>query len=161
MPVPVGGLFAALGSFATKIYNTLQQFGRGIADAIGLGREAGLSPSLEAVTREWGEVKVSGETEERIAKLKTYETVPHDLYVTQDIPWKRPFGYTVSVYGRDMETGRFTHQDFNITVSREMTIEEITDETNTLLGATGMSPRVEIFSSKVTRAWIREGEEFR
>jgi len=161
MPITFGGLFARLGDFATKIYKSLQTFGGGIADAIGLGRQAGLSPSLEAVTREWGAVKVSGESEKVIAGLRPWETVPHDLYQTQDIPWRRPFGYTVTIYGRDLATGRFSHNEYNITVSREMVIEEIGDEAMRLIGSQGMSPIIEIFDVKVTRAWIREGEEFR
>ncbi len=154
-----GGLESFLGTFGRGIISGLQAIGGSIADAIGLGREAGVNPALEALTHEWGQVEIAHGREPDFATLRPYETVPRDWFETSDIPWNRPFAYKVSVYGRDLESGRFTSQEFDITVSRELTIDEVENETIARLGATGQSPIIEMFKVKVIGAQVSGGWE--
>jgi len=169
----LGGLETFLGSFGRAILSGLQSIGGSIADAIGLGRQAGLSPIPEIVAQEWGQVKVAGERESGFASLRPWESIPHDWFEEAAIPWKRPFSYTVTVYGREIAGrrrevspgvteavgGRFMHQELDIVVSRELTIEEITNETRARLGASGISPVMDMFDIKVIGASKRAGEQ--
>jgi hypothetical protein len=156
----LGGLEGFLGSFGRAILSGLQSIGGSIADAIGLGRQAGLSPIPEIVAQEWGQVKVVGERESEFASLRPWESPTHDMFEDRSIPWNKRYAYTVAVYGRDMSTGRFSHQEYNITVSRELTVEEITNETRTRLGSGGQSPTMEMFDVKLIGAskWAEDTE---
>lgn len=155
----LGSLGSFLGSFATEIFDAVQSIGGHIADALGLGREAGANPAVEVVEQEWLQAARATDLEPSFTTLKPYDFVPHEWYVDSDIPWNRPFSYKVNLYGRDLDTGRFTSQDFDITVSRELTLDEIEDEAISRLGATGESPAIEIFSAKVIGASKRAGEQ--
>ena len=155
----LGGLEGFLGSFGRAILSGLQSIGSSIADANGLGRQAGLSPIPEIVAAEWGQVKVAGERESQFASLRPWESPQHDWFEESDIPWNRPFAYKVAVYGRDLATGRFSHQEYDVTVSRELTVEEITNETRARLGSGGQSPAMEMFDVKLIGASKRAGEE--
>jgi len=73
-----------------------------------------------------------------------------------EIPWARPYCYTVSVYGRDLATGRFARQDYDITVSRKMTIGEVKATAGARIGRSGSQPLVDIFDIQVSNAWERE-----
>lgn len=160
MPL-LGGLGAALGGFGRSIISRLQEIGQSIASALRLGRVAGVEIEPAAVAREWGEVLVAGEREEQFATLRPDETPPIDWYEFSEIPWDKPISYTVVAYGRDLATGRFAHQEYWITVSRPLTSEEILDETNARLGATGQSPIMDIYSVKLIGGSRRLGEEWR
>lgn len=154
-----GGLGNIFGSFASKIISGLQSIGGSIADALHLGRSAGASPVLETVEREWAQAAQAKSAEPSFGGLRPFEFVPHEMFTESEMPWDKPFAYKVNLYGRDINTGRFTSQDFDITVSREMTIDEIENETIARIGATGESPAIEIFKARVIGASKRAGEE--
>jgi len=155
------GLGAALGSFGHSIISRLQDIGGTIADALHLGEAAGAEVSPAAVAREWGEVAVSGERKETFAALGPWETPSPTMYEESEIPWDKPIAYKVAVYGRDLATGRFTHQEYDITVSRPLSVTEALDEAQARLGEVGESPTVAIFSMKLIGASRRLGEEWR
>jgi len=76
--------------------------------------------------------------------------------MTSDIPWRRKYAYTVSVYGRDLATGRFARQDYDMTFSRKMSIGEIKEATGQRVGKSGTDPVIDIFDMEVSNAWARE-----
>lgn len=84
------------------------------------------------------------------------EYVPDRLHIASDIPWRRKYAYTVSVYGRDLATGQFARQDYDMTVSRKMTIGEIKDTAARRIGKSGSAPLIDIFDINVSNAWERE-----
>jgi len=155
------GLGAALGGFGRSIIERLQEIGQSVASALRLARVAGVAVEPAAVAREWEEVLVAGEREEKFALIPPGGTVPVDWYGFSEIPWDKPISYTVAAYGRDIATGRFAHQDYWITVSRPLTTEEVLDEARSRLGMTGQSPIMDIFSVKLIGASRRLGEEWR
>lgn len=160
MPL-LGGLGAALGGFGRSIISRLQKIGQSIASALRLGGVAGVEVGPAAVAREWGEVLVAGERKEKFALLPSDATPPADWYEFSEIPWDKPLCYTVTAYGRDIATGRFTHQEYWITVSRPLTTAEVLDEAQSRLGMEGHSPTMDIFSMKLTGGSRRLGEEWR
>jgi len=155
------GLGAALGSFGHYIISRLQAVGGTIADALHLGEAAGAEVSPAAVAHEWGEVSVAGERQETFAALGPWETPSPEMYAESEIPWDKPIAYKVAVYARAIATGRFTHQEYDITVSRPLSVTEALDEAQARLGTDGQSPTVSIFSMKLIGASRRLGEEWR
>jgi len=155
------GLGAALGSFGRVIISRLQDIGGTIADALHLGEAAGVEVSPAAVAHEWGEVSVASERQGTFAALGPWDTPSPAMYEESAIPFDKPIAYKVAVYGRDLATGRFTHQEYDITVSRPLSVTEALDEAQARLGQVGESPTVAIFSMKLIGASKRLGEEWR
>lgn len=81
--------------------------------------------------------------------------MPEELWSYSDIPWKRPYAYTVSAYGRDLVTGEVTEQEFDLTSSAKLTIGEVQDMAKHRLDVTGISPIFEIWDVYVVNAWER------
>lgn len=160
MPL-LGGLGAALGGFGRKIIDRLQEIGGTIRQAFHLADVAGVAVEPAAVVREWGQVAIAGEREEKFSMIPGTGTPPPDWYEMSQIPWDKPICYTVAAYGRDLATGRFAHQEYWITVSRPLTTEEILDEANARLGMEGASPTMDIFDVRLIGGSRREGEEWR
>lgn len=161
MPGLLGSLGGALGGFGRKIISRLQEIGGTIRQALHLGEVAGVPVEPAVVAREWGQVAIAGEREEKFAMIPGAGTPPPDWYEMSQIPWDKPICYTVAAYGRDLSTGRFAHQEYWITVSRPLTTEEILDEANARLGMEGASPTMDIFDVKLIGGSRREGEEWR
>lgn len=112
-----------------------------------------------AAARDWGRVSTADALEPQITALRPDEYVPRDLFTVSDIPWADKYAYEVTVYGRNIglgrpETwGRFHRQKFDMTVGREMTVQEAIDEAHRRFGKTGGSPLMEIFDVAITGAW--------
>jgi len=88
--------------------------------------------------------------------LRNDEYVPDELFAHSDIPWARKFAYTVSVYGRDIATGQFARQDYDLTASRKLSIGEVKGMAASRIGQDGTSALINIFSMTVSNAWERE-----
>jgi len=161
MPGLLGSLGGALGGFGRKIISRLQEIGGTIRQALHLGEVAGVPVEPTVIAREWGQVAIAGEREEKFSMIPGTGTPPPDWYEMSQIPWDKPICYTVAAYGRDLATGRFSHQEYWITVSRPLTTEEILDEANARLGMEGASPTMDIFDVKLIGGSRREGEEWR
>jgi len=165
--VVLRGLGAALGGFGRSLIKRLQEIGQSVASALRLARVAEVEVEPAAVVREWGEVLVAGEREGQFALIPPGGTVPVDWYEMSEIPWDKPIAYTVAVYGRSLrktkkyERGQFAHMEFNITVSRPLTMEEVLDEAAAWLTGKDYSPMLDVFSVKVIGASRRLGEPWR
>jgi len=82
--------------------------------------------------------------------------------VATDIPFRHPYAYTVSIYGRAVAGrlgpggekigGRFVRDEFNLSFSRPMTPQEIEDIAMRRFGAGGKYPLVSVFRMSVTAA---------
>jgi len=155
------GLGGALGSFGRSIIQRAQDAGQGIAHVLGLAREAEAIVSPAIVQREWGEVGLATGRQEEFGALSATEQVPHSWFEESEIPWDKPYAYKVAIYGRDLATGRFTRQELDITVSRELTVEEALDETRIRVGISGTSPAFDVFSVSLVGASKRSGEAWR
>ena len=153
------GIWQRLGGFGTKVIRSAQALGRSLGETLRLIKP--VAPVVEpmAAARDWGRVSTADALEPQIAALRPDESVPRDLYTTSDIPWSDKYAYEVSVYGRNISMGhprtwgQFTRQKFDMTVSRVMNIQEITEEAHRRHGKTGDSPKMVIFSVAVTGAW--------
>lgn len=160
------GLFATLGSYARRIIQTVRTTGRSIADAIGLTpRQAvGIEPS--AVIREFSQIARLGEQESIIVDLPRQDVIPDYLHTTIDIPFNRPYAYTVTVSGRaiagrigpggEKVGGRFTRDEFNITSNRRLSPDEVEAIALRRFGAGGKYPLLSIDRMSVTAAMVRD-----
>jgi len=155
------GIGTALGGFGRRIISKIQQIGGTVSDVLGLAREAGAEVAPSVVVREWGQVSIAGERQEQFAALLPTDEVPIDWFEESTIPWDKPIAYKVKAYGRNIATGRFVSQEYDITVSRPLTTEEVVDEAKTRIGAEGQSPVVDMFSVALVGASRREGEPWR
>jgi len=149
------GLGAALGGFGRSIIKRLQEIGQSVASALRLAGVAGVEVEPAAVAHEWGQVRATGERAEMFAVLRPDEVVPEAWYEVTSIPWKRPFGYRIAIYGRDLATGQFASIERNFSYSREYTTGEILDDVRTRMGVEGDSPIFDVWSAKVVAAFSR------
>lgn len=147
------GIWKRLGGFGTKVIRTAQQLGRSLGETIGIIKP--VAPEVEpmAAARDWGRVRTADALEPQIVALRPDETVPRDLFTISDIPWADKYAYQITIYGRDLTTGRFARQKYDMTVSREMTVQEALDEAHRRFGKTGASPLMDVFDVAVTGAW--------
>ena len=150
-----------LGSFGTKIWRTVLDIGGTVATALGFGQVAGVEAEPGPTWHEGYEVAAAAGREADFAAVEPGGFVPQEWYEQSTIPWDKPIAYKVAVYGRDLATGRFAHQELDITVSRPLTAEEAVDECMARVGAEGGSPLFDIFSAKLIGASRREGEPWR
>ncbi len=150
------GLLARLGSWGKGIISTAIQTGRTIAQVVGFAKEIAPEITPAAVESEWGHVSRSEQAEALVLDLPDNEYVPDRLHSTTDIPFKRPYAYTVSIYGRELATGRFARQDYDLPASRKLTISEIKDMARQRIGKKGTTEIIDIFNMEVSNAWIRE-----
>ncbi len=161
MPRLLGTLGRWLGGHGLGIIKRLQQIGGTIRQALHLAEVAEAPVEPAAVVREWGQVQIAGEREEQYAGLRPDQAPPVEWYEESEIPWDKPICYTVAAYGRDLATGRFAHNEYWITVSRPLTVEEILDEAQARLGMEGASPTMDIFDVKLIGGSRRAGESWR
>lgn len=147
------GIWQRLGGFGTKVIESALQIGRSLGETLRIIKP--VAPEIEpmAAARDWGHVQTSDALEPAITALRPDEFVPRDLFVTSEIPWKDKYAYQVTVYGRDLITGRFTRQKFDMTVNTEMSVQGVIDETKSRFGSQGASPILEVFDVAVTGAW--------
>jgi len=150
------GLLGRLGSWGKGIIQAAIKTGRSIAQVVGFAQEIAPEITPAAVESEWGHVSQSEAAEALILDLPDNEYVPDRLHSVADVPFTRPYAYTVSIYGRDITTGRFARQDYDLTTSRKLTIGEVKDMASQRIGKTGVSALIDIFSMEVSNAWIRE-----
>lgn len=155
------GIGAALGGAGRWIISKVQQIGGSVSDVLGLARDAGAEVTPSAVVREWGQVSIAEGRQEQFAGLLSTDEVPIDWFEESTIPWDKPIAYKVKIYGRNIATGRFASQEYDITVSRPLTTEEAIDEAQSRIGNEGESPVIEIFSVALVGASRREGEPWR
>lgn len=147
------GIWQSIGSFGTKVIRLGQDLGRSLGETLGLIQP--IAPFIEpmAAARDWGNVSISDALSPDVAKLRDDQFVPRDLFATSDIPWADKYAYEVAIFGRDSSTGQFRRTKFDLTVTREMTIEEIKNHARASLGQGGRYPFSEIFDVAVTGAW--------
>lgn len=160
------GLLERLGDFGRSIIQTIRQTGRSIAEAIQLApKQAGdIEPSI--VAQEFSQVARITDLGSQIADLPRTNPIPDFMHTTTDIPFKRPFAYTVTVSGRAVAGrigpggvpvgGRFTRDEFNITSNRQLTPEEVENIALRRFGAGGEYPLLSIQRISVTGAMTRE-----
>jgi len=98
-------------------------------------------------------VQIADALEPEIAALRLDETIPHSLFTISDIPWADKYAYQITIFGRDRATGQFRRQKFDMTVSREMTIEDAIMEAKARFGGYAGSQFSEVFDAAVTGAW--------
>lgn len=150
------GILERFGSWGKRVVQTAIETGRTIAQTVGFVRPLAPEITPAAVASEWGHVSQSEQAEAAILDLPDNEYVPDRLHSVADVPFTRPYAYTVSIYGRDIATGRFARQDYDLTTSRKLTIGEVKDMAAQRIGKTGVSALIDIFSMAVSNAWVRE-----
>jgi hypothetical protein len=160
------GILERLGSFGRRIIDVVRETGRSIADAIAIARPIAPEVTEPDVLRDWGKVTRITERESLVASLPKDQAIPDYLYTTSDVPFKRPYAYTVTIQGRAVAGregpggikigGRFVRDEFNVTASRPLTPEEVEEEAMRRFGAAGAYPLVSIRTLSVTAAMKRE-----
>jgi len=149
----MAGIWSKLGDFGLAAIERLQEAGRSLGEALHILKP--IAPDIEpmAAARDWGAVSTHDALEPEVLAVLEDELIPRDLYVARDVPWQGRFAYEVSTYGRDLTTGRFARWKYNLTTARELTIQEVQDEAERVIGKRGRSPQLDIWSMKVTGAW--------
>lgn len=149
----MSGILGKLGGFGTRVIRTAQQIGRSLGETLGLVRK--IAPDIEpmAAARDMGRVSTADALTPEITALRPDEFVPRDLFTVSDIPWADKYAYEVSIYGRDRRTGRFKRQKFDMTVGRQMSIEEIKETAKLTFGRCTRAHFSEFFDIAVTGAW--------
>jgi len=161
------GLGEALGSFGRSIIERVQRIGGTIRDLWETVTGAGIEVEAPALKREWGEVATAVGRQSDFAALGPQETPDPSWYEESQVPWMTPIAYKVAVYGRRLITegkyraGQFAREEYDITVSRPLTVADVLDEAGLRVGKLGGTPRMEIFSIKLIGASVRAGEEWR
>lgn len=147
------GILRRLGSAGVKYIRKAQQLGRSLGETIGLLKP--IAPEIEpmAAARDWGRVSTADALTPEITKLRPDESVPRDLFVRSDLPWSDKYAYQIAVFGRDRMTGRFKNQVYDMTVSKEMTVEEIKETAKLTFGRCTRAHFSEFFDIAVTGAW--------
>jgi len=152
------GIFSALGSFATKIWQSIRSVSQPIRTALGLAQQAGVDVETPALWREYRKaIRLEGKAE-GIAGLDPSAYIPVDLWTESDIPWNRPYAYEVTMSGRDLATGRFARTSRVLTFSRQLTIDEVMEETENRFGREGAYPQIAVTHMSVTAAEHRPGQ---
>jgi hypothetical protein len=92
--------------------------------------------------------------------------IPDFLHTTVNVPFNRPYAYTVTVSGRAVAGrigpggvkvgGRFTRDEFNITANRRLSPEEVEEIALRRFGAGGEYPLLSISRISVTAAMTRD-----
>jgi len=159
------GILERLGSFGRSIINTIKNTGRSILEAVHIAKPLAPDITTPAVIQDFATVTRLDQKESLIADLSRSETIPDHLHTQVDIPFKRPFAYTVTVQGRAVAGrvgkdgkkigGQFTRDEFNITSNRKLTPQEVIDIAYTRFGAAGEYPLVSIRAVSVTAAMNR------
>lgn len=155
------GLFSQLGGLAKRIYTAVRGVVEPITAAVGLGRQAGAVPEPLAVAREIRQLRGRTAIETSMSAVALDADIPRDLYSTSEIPWNRPFCYTVRLFGQSVVTGRFASEERWLTFSRRLTPEEVIDEAMNRFGSEGAYPALYVQRASVIAASIREGESWR
>ena len=150
------GILERLGSWGKSVITSAIKTGRTIAETVGILKPIEPDFVVTDAERDWGRVSQSEDVSPQIAALKDASMVPDALFSTTDIPWARKFAYTVSVFGRDLATGRFARQDYDLTTSRQLSIGEVKEMAASRIGKAGISALIDIFDMEVSNAWIRE-----
>jgi hypothetical protein len=160
------GLFATLGSYGKRIIQTVRETGRSIAEAIGLAPKQARGIEPAAVAREFIQVARTTERADVIARLPRADVIPDYLHTASDIPFNRPYAYTVTVSGRALAGrvgpggvkigGRFTRDEFNITSNRRLSPEEVEEIALRRFGAGGEYPLLSIDRMSVSGAMVRD-----
>lgn len=160
------GLLETLGSFGQSIISFIRETGQGIREAIGLApRQAGIVEPA-SVLREFTQVARAQEVAPLFVDLPRTEPIPDYLYGTTDVPFNRPYAYTVTVSGRALAGrkgpggvpigGQFVRDEFNITSNRQLSPEEVEAIALRRFGAGGEYPLLSIDRMSVTAAYARE-----
>ena len=160
------GLFERLGSFASRVVKAVRETGKSILEAVNLIRPVAPDITVPDVISDFGQVTRLVEQESVITDLPRDDTIPDYLHTTVDIPFKRPYAYTVVIQGRSVAGrigpggekvgGRFTRDEFNITSNRQLSPQEVVDIGIRRFGAGGSAPLVSIRNISVTAAMSRE-----
>lgn len=150
------GILKRLGSWGTSIIKAAIKTGRTIAETVGILKPVKPAFTVTDAPRDWGRVSRSEDASPQIAALKDASMVPEALFSTTDIPWARKYAYTVSIFGRDLATGRFARQDYDMTTSRQLSIGEVKEMAGSRIGKAGISALIDIFDIEVSNAWTRE-----
>lgn len=160
------GLFATLGSYGRRIVQAVRQTGRSIAEAVGLAPKQAVDIEPSAVVREFSQVARLEEQESIIVNLPRQYVIPDYLHSAIDIPFNRPYAYTITVSGRavagrigpggEKVGGRFTRDEFNITSNRRLSPDEAEAIALRRFGAGGEYPLLSIDRMSVTAAMVRE-----
>jgi hypothetical protein len=159
------GILARLGSFGRDILQTVRETGRSILEAVSIARPAAPDVTVQDTIRDYGSVTRLEEQQSLVADVPRNETIPDYLYTPTDVPFNRPYAYTVTIQGRSVAGrvgpggvkvgGRFTRDEFNITSSRPLTPEEVESVATRRFGAAGEYPLVSIRNISVTAAMTR------
>ena len=151
----MAGILGRLGSWGKGIVETAVRIGKSIASTVSFAKS--IAPEITTIeaTSEFGHVSESEDAKPDILRIPNEEYVPDSMHSIADIPFRRPLAYTVSIYGRDLATGRFMRQDYDLTSSRKLTIGEIKDMAAQRIGKQGISALVNIFDITVSNAWVR------
>lgn len=159
------GIFQRLGGFASSIIARVRQEGRTILETVGFLKPMVPTVTEQEVATQYGRAAVEEQYKGPILDLNPRTVIPPSLHVETDIPFARPWAYKAVVFGRFVAGtirdgvkvgGRFAHEEYNLTSSRQLTKEEIVDMAKTRIGKKGGSPILEVFSVEVVAAYSRE-----
>lgn len=142
-----------LGDWGKRIIGVAQAGGRTLGETLGILQP--IAPEIEpvAAARDWGKVSLELALAPEIAKLPDDAWVQHGDYVEMEVPWKMRYGYEVSVYGREIASGKFRSWQVKIGTNTELDIGQVKTEAMDRLGPQGISPLMDIWSMEVTGAY--------
>lgn len=152
------GLQSLWGSFGQAVERAATKTADALRTVFGLAKVGGAAIDMPVVRQEISHIRRQDETAPLLAVLGPDEDIPESLYVDADIPWKRPYAYTVEFYGRDLATGRYTHTERTLTYSHPLTVGEVLEDADKYFGKGGGYEQLDIFQMSVVGAFTRAGE---
>ena len=151
-------MLKAFGSYGAKIWQGIKSRAQPIREALKIGRDTGRDLAASDLQREYRKViKLEG-VSEKLAALDPGSYVPGQLWTEAEIPMKRPFGYEVTISGRDLATGRYARTTRRLAFSRELTVEEVLEVADERFSTAGAYPQLDVTHLGRTGAFVRPGE---
>jgi len=147
------GLTSYMGSVARGVVRTMVRAGQVFTEytktALGFAPEA----SPVGLQQEWGEAVIEGVRAPDFAALPLDAEIPRGMYRERALLQDQPYFYSVHVYGRDLETGRFRAEDMYVESDYAMTKQEAQEAAAGRVGEKGTSPKYRIQTITVLDAY--------
>lgn len=159
------GILERFGSWGRSIIASIREQGRSILEAVRLVQPIAPEVSYQDAVKDFGQVTRIDEKQSIIQGLAPDQVIPDYLHEPVDIPFNRPYAYTVTIQGRAVAGrigpggkkigGQFTRDEFNITSNIQLTPAQIEQIAIRRFGAAGEYPLVSIRNISVTAAMTR------
>jgi len=149
-------MFGALGQ---NVLYRAQEMGYDFKRFWAAMSSAAPSLSLGHTAKEWRDIYQQTLLEPAFRELDPNSVIPDSLYRQRTILQATPYAYRVHIYGRSLETGRYSKEDVFLHTVEPYTSQEAIDTVMGRISETGASPKYDVFTVDVRGAFTRSDEQ--